>query len=72
MAPLAIIVAELPEHIVAELTVIVGVTFTVIELDAEDEHKPVVPITVYSVVDSGVASTVEPEVALKLLAGVQL
>ena len=65
MAPLATKLAELPEQIVAELTVIVGVTFTVIELDAEDEHKPVVPTTVYSEVDNGVAITVEPEVELK-------
>lgn len=72
MAPLAIKLVVLPEQIVAELTVIVGVALTVTELVAVDEHKPVIPTTVYSVVDIGVASTVDPAVAFKTLAGDQL
>lgn len=65
MAPLAVKLAELPEQIVAELTVIVGVVLTVTELVVDDEQKSVVPTTVNSEVDNGVASTVEPEVELK-------
>jgi hypothetical protein len=53
VAPLAVIVAVAPLHIVGEVTVTVGrfVTFTVAM--AVPEQPPVVPVTVYDVVAVG-------------------
>ena len=45
VAPLAVNVAEVPEHIVWELTEIVGLATTVIELTAELVQLPFDPTT---------------------------
>ena len=52
-APLAVNKVELPEQIPPFGTLIVGVVFTVILIVAEFEQVPILPVTVYSVVDSG-------------------
>ena len=46
MAPLAVKVAVLPEHIVTEFTVTVGVGFTVTVEVLVPEQPAVVPVTV--------------------------
>lgn len=46
VAPLAVKVAVPPTHIVAEFTVMVGVGLMVIVAIADDEHPPVLPVTV--------------------------
>jgi hypothetical protein len=47
VAPLAVNVADPPEHIEVEFTVTVGVEFTVTEATAVPEHPAVlVPVTV--------------------------
>jgi hypothetical protein len=71
-APLAFSVADAPLHIVGELTVTVGVGFTVTTAVAAAVHDPVVPTTVYVVVTVGLAVTFAPVVALKPVDGDQL
>jgi hypothetical protein len=64
----------LPEHIVgaAGLIFTVGVVFTVTATDtAELAHPDVVPVTLYVVVTVGLAVTLAPVVALRLVEGVQ-
>jgi hypothetical protein len=58
VAPLAVKVAALPEHTVALLTETVGVAFTVTETVFVLAQPPVLPVTVYTVVDEGVTLTV--------------
>jgi hypothetical protein len=54
VAPLAVNVAEPPEQIASELTVIVGVGLTVIVATAVPEHPAVLdPVTVYDVFEVG-------------------
>jgi hypothetical protein len=52
-------VAEFPEQIVAELTLTVGVVFTVTVAVLTFEQFPVVPVTVYNVVAAGEGAIVE-------------
>jgi hypothetical protein len=53
-------VALLPAHTVAEVTTIVGVVVTLKVIAAVDEHAPLLPVTVYEVVDVGPTVTTEP------------
>ena len=71
VAPLAVNVVELPEHIVGGADkVTVGVIFTVITtVCAALVHPPVVPVTVYVIVEFGLAVTLAPVVALKFVFG---
>jgi len=72
--PLAVKPTVLPEHIVGVggTTLIVGNGFTVIVTVAVLLHGPVVPVTVYVVVEPGVAVTLAPVVALKPAAGLHV
>ena len=72
MAPLAVKLAELPEQMVAELTVIVGVALTVTELVADEEQVPIAPTIEYTVLTDGVAMTDEPVDVFKSTEGDQL
>jgi hypothetical protein len=54
VAPLAVSVADPPEHIEGEFTVTVGVEFTVIEATALPEQPAaLLPVTVYEVLAVG-------------------
>lgn len=53
VAPLAVNVAELPAQTVAELTLTVGVVFTVTVVVFKSEQFPLVPVIVYAVVEEG-------------------
>jgi len=71
VAPLAVNVVELPEHMVGgadKVTVGVGLTVTTTVFEAP-AHPPVVPVTVYVVVVVGLALTLAPVVALKFVLG---
>jgi len=71
--PPAVNTVLLPEHIDVEgETVTVGVGLTVIVTVFVPVHEPVVPVTVYVVVDAGLALTVVPVVALRPVAGLQV
>jgi hypothetical protein len=54
VAPLAVSVAEVPAQTVAELTVTVGLMFTVTVVVLLPEQDPSVPLTVYTDVAVGV------------------
>ena len=73
VAPLAVNVVELPGHIVGgadKLTV--GVVFTVTTTVAGELGQPVVvPITLYVIVEFGLAFTLAPVVALRFVFGDQ-
>ena len=72
-APVANKLTELPEQIVAELTLIVGEVLTVTTLVLVDEQPADdTPITVYVVLVVGLAVTVLPVIALIPVEGVQL
>lgn len=73
-APLAVSVVEPPEHIVAGAAdvVTVGVVFTVIVTVAISLQPLVVPVTVYVVVEAGLAVTDAVFVALKPVEGLQV
>jgi len=73
VAPLAVNVVELPEHIVGGADKdTVGVTFTVITtVCAALVQPPVVPVTVYVIVEPGLAVTLAPVVALRFVFGDQ-
>jgi hypothetical protein len=70
-APLAVSVADCPLQIVAEVTVTTGsgLTFTVTCVDAVQPFTSV-PVTVYVVVEVGLAVTGEPVVELSAVDGV--
>jgi hypothetical protein len=72
VAPFAVSVAVLPEQIVGELTVTIGVGFTVTTAVLVDVQLPVIPVTTYVVVEAGVAVTTDPLVALNPVEGDQL
>jgi hypothetical protein len=69
---LAVNVAVVPEQIVGELTVTVGVGFTVTTAVLVDVQLPVVPVTTYVVVAVGFAVTTDPEEALNPVEGDQV
>jgi hypothetical protein len=71
VAPLAVSATPLPEHIVDEagVTVTVGSGVTVTVTVWLALHEPLVPVTVYVLVDAGLAVTVAPVVALKPVPG---
>lgn len=69
VAPEAVKVAEAPAQIVGELTAMTGFEPTVTVAVAVPVQLPVVPVTVYVVVVGGVAVTVAPVVAERLVAG---
>jgi hypothetical protein len=71
VAPLAVNVVELPEHIVGGADkVTVGVVFTVTATVAGALGQPVVvPVTLYVIVEAGFAFTLAPVVALKFVFG---
>ena len=72
LAPDAVISTELPEHIVAEpdgTVVMVGNGLTVTLILSFPVQPAVVPVTVYVVVDAGLAVTGVPVVADKPAAG---
>ena len=70
MAPLAVSVVELPEHIVGGADkLIVGVGLTVTTTVFVPVHPAIVVDAVYVVVTVGFAVTVAPDVALKPVAG---
>jgi hypothetical protein len=69
---LAVKVAVFPAHIVGEFTVTVGMGFTVNAEVFVPEQPLVVPVTVYVTEVVAVLVTVDPVVALKPVAGVQL
>jgi hypothetical protein len=72
-APEAVRVAELPGHIVIELTDTVGVGLIVTVEVAVVVHPPVdVALIVYTVVEAGFAVTTLPVVALRPVAGLQV
>ena len=70
MPPVAVKIVDVPEQIVALLTASVGVAFTVTVDVFVLEHPLVVPVIVYIMVVVGLAVTVEPVVALRLVPGV--
>jgi hypothetical protein len=72
LAPFAVKVALDPGQIVAELTVTVGKGLTVTRAVAVLTQLPEVPVTVYVVVDDGLAETLAPVVALNPVLGLQL
>jgi hypothetical protein len=74
VAPLAVKLVPTPEHTEADegVTVTVGVVLTVMATDWVELHEPLVPVTVYVVVEPGVAVTVAPVVALKPVEGLQV
>lgn len=72
VAPLAVKVADAPEQMVAELTEIVGVGFTVSPAVLVAEQPEVVPVTVYVWLLVALLVTVDPVVALNPVEGVQL
>lgn len=63
-------VADEPEHTVAELTVTVGIGFTVRTAVFVPEQFDDVPVTVYVVDDVALLVTVDPVVALNPVEGV--
>jgi hypothetical protein len=64
-------VAELPAHIVGEFTETAIAPLTVSVEVAVALQPPVVPVTVYVVVEAGFAVTEAPVVALRPVAGDQ-
>lgn len=73
LAPLAVKVAQLPWHIVAGGTVIVGFGFTVtVTTCVSVQPEALVPVMVYEVVTVGQAFTEAPVVALSAVLGVQV
>jgi hypothetical protein len=72
LAPLAVNVALEPGHIVAEVAVTTGEELTVTVEVAVPVHPAVVPETVYTVVDAGLAVTLAPVVPLNPVPGLQL
>ena len=73
VAPLTVNVLEDPKQIVDDGIIDnVGVVVTLIVVMALLVHVPIVPITVYVVVMVGVAVTVDNDVELKLLPGLQV
>jgi hypothetical protein len=73
LAPLAVSVADCPLQIVAGVTVITGSTFTVTVTCVDAVHPfPSVPVTVYVMVEVGLAVTEEPVVALSAVAGLHV
>jgi len=73
VAPPATNGVELPEHIELDgVTVTVGVGFTVIVTVAVLLQAPVVPVTVYVVVDAALLITLVPVVWFKPVAGDQV
>lgn len=72
VAPPAVRLAFVPEHIVVELTLTVGVAFTVTVDDVMELHPFAVPVIVYTVVPPGEAVTEAPVVPLSPVAGDQV
>ena len=74
LAPLAVSVADAPLQIGDGVgTVITGSGFTVTVTCAVAEHPLAsVPVTVYVVVEDGLAVTLEPVVELRFVDGVQV
>jgi len=74
VAPPALSVVELPEHMVGEVAVAVtvGVGLTVTVTVAVFVQPPVVPVTVYVVVVVTLLVTLAPVVALKPVAGLHV
>jgi hypothetical protein len=60
VAPFAVKVAELPEQMVAEFTVIVGEGFTVTVRVLVPVQLPLAPVTVYTVVAEGETICADP------------
>ena len=69
LAPDALSVAELPLHIVPEFTVSEPPGFTVTVAVVTAEQVPAVPVIVYTVVDAGLAVTLDPLVELNPVPG---
>ena len=72
MAPVAVNVAEDPAQMVGEFTVTTGNGVTVTVLVAVPLHVPIVPVTVYVVVEAGVAVTGFPVPLESVALGVQV
>ena len=74
VAPLAIIVAPIPEHTDADdgLSVTVGVGVTVITDESVLLQPPFVPVTVYVVLLAGVAITEAPVLLFNPVAGLHV
>ena len=72
MAPLANRLAEAPWQIVLLFTVIVGLALTVTVAVAVAVTPPEVLVTVYTVVEGGLAVTLPPEAELSPVAGLQV
>jgi len=76
VAPVPFNTVELPEHIVVALAeaVTVGVVFTVTATVTGDEaaQPEAVPVSVYVIETVGLAVTIAPVLALKLVLGVQV
>lgn len=72
VAPLAVKLVEFPAQIVALATVMVGFDITVTVEVAVAEQLPLVPLMVYICVEAGLAFTVEPVLAFKEAAGLQV
>lgn len=71
VAPLAVSVADCPTQIAVLFTVTTGKGVTVTVTVAVPVHEFVVPITVYVVVEAGLAVTVEPVVEESVAPGLQ-
>jgi hypothetical protein len=71
-APLAVNVVFCPLHIVEGATVIVGWLAIVTVTCAVAVHPSASPVTVYVIVEEGLAVTVAPLVLLKEVAGLQV
>jgi hypothetical protein len=73
LAPLTLNPAELPEQMVGlDAGVIIGLVVGVTTTWAVFVHVPVDPITVYVVLNAGVASTTAPVLLLNVKVGVQV
>ena len=72
VAPEAVSVVELPIQIVALDVEMVGMGFTTTVTGEELLQPNCVPVTVYVVVEAGVAVTNCPELAFKVAAGAQV
>jgi hypothetical protein len=73
LAPVAVSVVEFPAHMVAEATVTVGFDTTV-TLVVSEFMQPLasVPVTVYCVVEDGLAFTLDPVVELRPVPGLHV
>ena len=65
VAPFAVKVAELPEQMLAEFTLTVGVIFTLTVVVVTFVHVPTAPVILYVCVNAGLAVTTLPVALLR-------